>query len=160
MIALVLVLGLDFLITVFEFFFEDQLFLLEFMEITSDIYAAPFWFTGIIIVTGFLTWVCVAMVFWPLHKIISMRAISFAEVGRNLKNSAYAGIGFWAGSTFLFTLFPLFYYVMWDPAAESENAFVPLGFETIFLVMSLTFLTIGKTLERADAIEEENNQFL
>ncbi|MDA7966486.1 hypothetical protein [Ruegeria sp.] len=159
MLAVIAVLGFDMLFLLGDAISADSEMVQDFLEMDPSTLDLPIWARSVIAVTAVATWACVVLVFWPLHQVIRMKAFSFASVGRMLKRSAFGGIGFWFGSTLLFFVFP--HFISWYWATENESAAnVPLGFETIFFVMSLTFLSIGKTLERAEAVEEENSQFL
>lgn len=159
MLAVILALGFDMLFLVSGAIAADGEMIQDFLEMEPSDLNLPFWARSVISLTAVLTWICVILVFWPLHQIIRMKVLSFASVGRMLKRSAFGGIGFWLGSTLLFFVFP--HVISWQwPTASASPSNLPLGFETIFFVMSLTFLSIGKTLERAEAVEEENSQFL
>lgn len=159
MAAVVAVIGIDVALMIVGTFDGDSSVIFDFLEMDQVDLALPVWVSAIIILTALSTVASLGCVFWPLSKIIRLKDLQFATVGSLLRKSAHAGIGFWIGSTLLFFLYPLLIHWILLPDVESMG-FFPLGFETIFLVMSLTFMTIGKTLEHAKAVEDENSQFL
>ena len=160
MLAVLAALGFELAGLIAAAFQGDHDELLYVLEMTPSTFDVPAWFIALVVATAAVTWVCLVFVFWPLHRIIWLTVFGFADVGSMLKHSAYACFGFWGGSTLLFSIFPLVLAGFWTTDASSESAFVPLGLETIFFVMALTFLAIGRTLERAESVEEENSQFL
>lgn len=107
-----------------------------------------------------ITWTCVLLAFWPLHRIIWAESLSFRFVGTMLKRSAFACFGFWLGSTVMFFVIPYFLVWFWSATSLDGEAILPLGFETMFLILSLIFMTIGQTLQRAEEIEDEINHIL
>ena len=113
MIALLAILGVDVLFLAYAAAQGDGDGVLDFLEMTQGELAAPMWFSALILATSFFTWICIAMVFWPLHQIIRLKVFSFSDIGLKLKQSAFAGIGFWGGSTLLFSLFPLIMVWCW-----------------------------------------------
>ena len=115
------------------------------------------WLTALVAV---VTWALIMLAFWPLHQLIWASTLSFRFVGQKLKHSAYACFGFWLGSTVMFVIMPTIVIWVWDATAVDPGAILPIGFETTFLILSLIFVTIGQTLERAEEIEDEINQIL
>ncbi|WP_120500336.1 hypothetical protein [Roseovarius sp. EL26] len=160
MLAVLAALGLEVIDLLFGILEADHIVLLDFLEMYDSEVPLPSWVGFGVITTALMTWFCLLCAFWPLHQIIRLKAFSFAAIGRMMKRSAYGSLGFWIGSTIMFTVYPLLIIGIWPTASNAHLEHLPLGFETIFLVLALTFLTVGKTLERAEAIEEENNQFL
>ena len=60
----------------------------------------------------------------------------------------------------MFFVIPYFLVWFWSATSLDGEAILPLGFETMFLILSLIFMTIGQTLQRAEEIEDEINHIL
>ncbi|MEX0284089.1 MAG: hypothetical protein AB3N23_05715 [Paracoccaceae bacterium] len=160
MLAVLLVTGVDTADLVFGTFCGDM---------------APFWdIIGVVptdpriqVVAAVMTaaistaaWACILLAFLPLHQLIWAATLSFAFVGACLKRSAYACFGFWLGGTLMYWAIPTLLATVSDTVVLHDGVYVPVGFETTFLILSMIFLTVGQTLERAEMIEDEMNQIL
>ena len=128
------------------------------IEITSDQPPAAVAFLALLL--SIFTWLCILVAFWQLHQVYRAKELSFRFVGEKLKLSAFASFGFWLGSTVIFCALPSMIVWLWSATPLTEGIFIPLGFETPFLILSLIFVTVGRTLERAEVIEDEFNQFV
>ncbi|WP_299951449.1 hypothetical protein [uncultured Ruegeria sp.] len=161
MLTVILASGFEALILAFDTMIGNYEELWWFLSIEVSPEHKPGYIAWPTALVGLATWLCIILAFWPLHQLIwSKKELSFQFVGSRLKRSAYGCLGFWLGSTILFTVIPLIVIWGWDATVIDDTVLVPIGFETVFLIISLIFVTVGRTLERAEVIEDEINHIL
>ncbi len=160
MLMVLVFMGLDIVIVYFSVWTGDHAPLWEFFQLVDQQKAVPMILVSLTFIIAVATWCCIALALWPMHKLVRAKQMSFGLIGRSMKRSGYASFGFWLGSTVMFTLFPWGLILLSGAAVFEDEIPIPIGFETIFLILSLVFLSVGHSIERAEAMEDELNHFL